>query len=91
MSCIATEWISCCVLFRVATQAHGVVWCGVCVCVCVCVLCCVVFVCACARFQDCTFKPQIHDAPAYIKRIARSMALTKAARPPEPAPKPDWR
>ena len=32
------------------------------------------------QFRECTFQPRIHDAPAYVKRIARSMALSKAAR-----------
>ena len=45
------------------------------------------------EFKECTFKPEIHDAPAYVKRIAKSMALTRSAREPVKAAdaKPDWR
>lgn len=43
------------------------------------------------EFEECTFQPQIHDAPAYIKRIARSMQLTKEARPEEPNVREAWR
>lgn len=43
------------------------------------------------RLSECTFRPEIHDAPEYISRIARSMALAKTARPEQPAAKPDWR
>jgi len=45
----------------------------------------------------CTFKPQTTECPAYVKRIAKSMAIVKAARSstgslldPE-ASKPQWR
>eukprot|EP00941_MAST-03F_sp_MAST-3F-sp1_P003047 g3047.t1 len=31
------------------------------------------------ELRDCTFTPQVHDAPAYVKRIARSMSLSRAA------------
>ncbi len=46
-----------------------------------------------AELQECTFKPQVHDAPMFVKRIARSMALTKAVHPPpsEESKKPEWR
>jgi len=45
-----------------------------------------------ASLAECTFAPAVHDAPEYIKRIARSMALTRAVKPP-PADgmKPEWR
>ena len=33
------------------------------------------------EFAECTFHPQINDAPSYIKRIAKSMALARDARP----------
>lgn len=51
----------------------------------------VLWLCPVPRFEECSFRPKIHEAPAYIKRIARSMALTKAARPPPEKKKPDWR
>jgi hypothetical protein len=47
-----------------------------------------------AEFAQCTFQPKIHDAPAYVKRIAHSMKLTRAAqRRVEGAEKPkdEWR
>ena len=45
-----------------------------------------------ADLDQCTFKPQIHEAPAYVKRIAESMRLAKAARPKPTKPaRPDWR
>ena len=43
--------------------------------------------------DECTFVPQTSECPGYIKRIARSMALTKtvtASAQEDPA-KPDWR
>jgi hypothetical protein len=45
------------------------------------------------QFAECTFHPKTNDAPAYIKRIAKSMALARKARPtPESrAGKPDWK
>lgn len=44
------------------------------------------------EFSECTFKPQVHDAPAYVKRIARSWALTRAAQGDESTEeKPEWR
>eukprot|EP01029_Cantina_marsupialis_P020614 TRINITY_DN483_c6_g1_i1.p1 TRINITY_DN483_c6_g1~~TRINITY_DN483_c6_g1_i1.p1 ORF type:complete len:690 (-),score=242.83 TRINITY_DN483_c6_g1_i1:175-2244(-) len=44
------------------------------------------------EFAECTFHPKTHLAPSYVKRIARSMALARAARPPAPKDaKPDWR
>lgn len=46
------------------------------------------------EFEECTFQPQVNPAPAYVTRIARSMALTKAAREAEEAKKtvrPDWK
>jgi hypothetical protein len=45
-----------------------------------------------AEMQHCTWTPVVHDAPTYIKRIARSMALARAVRPQSAAPsRPDWR
>lgn len=43
------------------------------------------------QMRECTFHPQTHDAPAYVTRIAKSMALAKAGRPPAPPEKPGWR
>ena len=41
---------------------------------------------------ECTFTPAVHDAPEYIKRIARSMALTRAVRSVSgTAQKNEWR
>ena len=47
-----------------------------------------------STLKECTVKPEIHEALAYVKRIAKSMALTRAARTPAEAAaasKPDWR
>ena len=33
------------------------------------------------ELQECTFAPQIIDAPAYVKRIARSMKLARGGLP----------
>merc|ERR1712070_104062 len=33
-----------------------------------------------AEFAQCTFQPKIHDAPAYVKRIAHSMRLARAGQ-----------
>lgn len=46
------------------------------------------------EFEECTFAPKTTRAPAYIKRIARSMALTQNRRgdaESEIDEKPDWR
>eukprot|EP00741_Cyanophora_paradoxa_P021971 tig00021432_g21208.t1 len=47
-----------------------------------------------AEREECTFRPEVHDAPAYVRRIARSMQALRIAeqrpRTPEPA-RPDWR
>lgn len=44
------------------------------------------------EFAECTFRPEIHDAPGYVKRIARSMALTRAAQPAtDKKERPQWR
>ena len=47
--------------------------------------------------EECTFKPKTSECPAYVKRIALSMSIVKAARSntsslldPE-ANKPQWR
>ncbi len=45
-----------------------------------------------SELAECTFTPKVNDAPDYIKRIARHMALTRAVKAPEPASaKPEWR
>ncbi len=42
--------------------------------------------------QGCTFQPMTKECPPYIKRIARSLSIVKAARTVEPPPaRPDWR
>jgi hypothetical protein len=44
------------------------------------------------QFAECTFHPKTNDAPAYIKRIAKSMALARKARPSQKkSAKPDWK
>jgi len=43
------------------------------------------------RMAECTFTPQTHEPPAYVTRIARSMALARSAKEPEPPAKPGWR
>ena len=44
------------------------------------------------QFAECTFHPKTNDAPAYIKRIAKSMALARKARPSKKkSRKPDWK
>lgn len=45
------------------------------------------------EFSECTFHPQVHEAPSYVKRIAHSMALTRAAHqaPGAKVDRPDWR
>ena len=46
------------------------------------------------ELAECTFRPRVNDAPEYITKIAKSMALARAVRqadkPQEPA-RPDWR
>ena len=45
-----------------------------------------------AALAECTFTPATHDAPEYVKRIARSMAIARSVKAPESAfAKPDWR
>lgn len=40
----------------------------------------------------CTFVPQTKECPAYVKRIARSLSIVKAARTVEAPPaRPEWR
>ena len=41
--------------------------------------------------RECTFHPETHEAPAYVTRIAKSMALAKAGREPEAPERPGWR
>lgn len=44
------------------------------------------------ELAECTFQPEVHDAPTYVKRIAKSMALTRAIQPPESdSEKPEWK
>jgi len=48
------------------------------------------------ELEECTFKPQIHEAPAYVKRIVRSLSLTKPLKQAQEAAakanaRPDWR
>jgi len=47
------------------------------------------------ELEECTFQPEIHDSPAYIKRIVKSLALAKPAREAQAAAcepgRPDWR
>ena len=44
------------------------------------------------EFAECTFYPKTNDAPAYIKRIAKSMALARKARPAKKkSARPDWK
>lgn len=41
---------------------------------------------------DCTFQPMTKECPAYVKRIARSLSIVKAARTVEAPPsRPEWR
>lgn len=45
------------------------------------------------KLEECTFQPEIHDAPRYVKRIARSMALARGNKPRasvSPPTKPEW-
>ena len=41
--------------------------------------------------RECTFHPETHECPAYVTRIAKSMALAKAGREPEAPERPGWR
>lgn len=44
------------------------------------------------ELAECTFRPEVHDAPTYVKRIAKSMALTRAIQPPSSeTSKPEWK
>jgi hypothetical protein len=43
------------------------------------------------QMAQCTFAPQTHLPPAYVSRIARSMAAARSAREPKPPAKPGWR
>lgn len=45
------------------------------------------------ELESCTFAPETIDCPAYVKRIAKSMAVIKQAResPATPKPQPLWR
>eukprot|EP00658_Telonema_sp_P-2_P055742 TRINITY_DN44300_c0_g1_i1.p1 TRINITY_DN44300_c0_g1~~TRINITY_DN44300_c0_g1_i1.p1 ORF type:complete len:225 (+),score=67.64 TRINITY_DN44300_c0_g1_i1:177-851(+) len=48
-----------------------------------------------AELAECTFQPQIHQAPSYVTRIARSMAQTRSENTPRQpqklAPEKTWR
>lgn len=44
------------------------------------------------EMRECTYAPITKDAPSYIKRMARSVAMLKAEMPPAAPPeKPEWR
>jgi len=43
------------------------------------------------EMKECSFAPEIHDAPAYVKRIARSMALTRSTLPLPEESEAGWR
>jgi hypothetical protein len=47
------------------------------------------------ELEGCTFAPQTKECPEYVKRIAKSMTIVRAARNSEVTeltpPKPDWR
>lgn len=44
------------------------------------------------EFKECTFAPQVHDAPGYVKRMAASMALSRMQRSQTETPaRPAWR
>lgn len=46
-----------------------------------------------AELSECTFQPAIHEAPSYVQRIARSMALTRSENTALPVQGPErgWR
>lgn len=45
-----------------------------------------------AELAECTFQPEIHQAPGYVQRIAKSMALTRSSRTPaKKGPGREWR
>lgn len=46
-----------------------------------------------AELQECKFAPTIKDCPAYVKRIAKSMSVMRAARGQEAEvpEKPTWK
>ena len=41
--------------------------------------------------EECTFQPRTHEVPAYISRIAKSMAVAKMARPSTAPERPEWK
>eukprot|EP00455_Lapot_gusevi_P002790 TRINITY_DN1114_c0_g1_i3.p1 TRINITY_DN1114_c0_g1~~TRINITY_DN1114_c0_g1_i3.p1 ORF type:complete len:427 (+),score=83.83 TRINITY_DN1114_c0_g1_i3:119-1399(+) len=43
------------------------------------------------RLAECTFNPQVRDSPAFVKRIAHSIKLTRQMNPPSTSSQPDWR
>jgi hypothetical protein len=45
------------------------------------------------EFSECTFHPKIHDAPAYVKKIARSMSLSRSVKREvsDDSARPEWR
>jgi len=43
------------------------------------------------QMRECTFTPRTREPPAYIVRMARSMAVARAARPAAPPARPGWR
>eukprot|EP00762_Andalucia_godoyi_P001871 ANDGO_06008.mRNA.1 hypothetical protein H257_02968 len=44
-----------------------------------------------SELSSCTFRPEIHDAPDYVKRIARSMAIVKGQKSKSPTSEKEWR
>ena len=45
-----------------------------------------------AELAECTFQPEIRQAPGYVQRIAKSMALTRSSRTPaKKGPGREWR
>jgi len=47
-----------------------------------------------AEVAECTFAPAVHEAPAFVKRIARSMEISRQQQPQTnrtKGGKPDWK
>jgi hypothetical protein len=45
-----------------------------------------------SAMAECTFHPQVNEAPAYVKDIAKTMAsLRQSAEPALPPARPEWR
>ena len=43
------------------------------------------------EMEGCTFRPQVHDAPTFVKRIAASMRLVPRRAVTMPEQEPQWR